>query len=103
MTDELKTRFHRAMLSIYERARDEAGYAATRFLQMVSEVGGLEAARRLITFPNPSDGFTTLWEKGRLDLSVEAHALRPEFRELFSPFELRLAESRLEQYGYRAS
>jgi hypothetical protein len=90
------------MLSIYERARDETGYVATRFLQMLSENGGLETAKRLINSPAPSDGFTTLWEKRRLDLSVEAHVMRPEFRDLFTSAELRAAEDRLRQYGYEA-
>ena len=40
---------------------------ATRFLQMVSEIGSFEAARRLLAAPAVSDGFTALWERGRLD------------------------------------
>jgi hypothetical protein len=97
----VEERFHQAMIDVYERARREAGYHAARFLGMVSEVGGVEAAHRLLKAPDPSDGFVALWEKGRLDLSVEAQVLRPEFRELFSADELARAMSRLAAVGYQ--
>jgi hypothetical protein len=87
-------------VSVYERARDEASYNATRFLQMVSGSGGLEAARQLLRSPAASEGFTALWQKNRLDLSVEAHVLKPEFQDLFADEEQSIARSRLEAYGY---
>ena len=46
--DEVERRFHRAMVGIYETAKRELGYNATRFLQMVSEQGGLVTARQLL-------------------------------------------------------
>jgi uncharacterized protein with HEPN domain len=92
--------FHRAMVGVYDEAKREAGYTATRFIQMVSDIGGLDAARRLINGP-PSDGFTALWEAGRLDLTVEALVLEPQFRPLFTRSELTAAEARLREYGYR--
>jgi hypothetical protein len=46
--DELECRFHRAMVGIYETAKRELGYNATRFLQMLSEQGGLATARQLL-------------------------------------------------------
>ena len=95
MTAEgLAREFHAAMLQIYERARDEADYNATRFLLMVHERGGLATARHLLAQP-PSDGFTSLFEKGRLDLAVESLIQRPEFRPLFSDDELRIAVERV--------
>ena len=72
--NELERLFHREMVQIYERARRETGYNATRFLQMVSSQGGLVTARSLLRAPAASDGFTALWERTRLDLSVEALA-----------------------------
>jgi hypothetical protein len=89
------------MVRIYERAKAEINYVATRFLQLVSEKGGVEAARQLITSDRPSDGFTTLWERGGLDLSVEALVLRPEFQELFTDHERTLARERLRSYDYQ--
>jgi len=94
------TRFHRAMVGIYQAARRDAGYNATYFLRMVSEQGGLAAARNLLRAVKPSEGFTALWERGRLDLTVEALVLRPDFEELFSPDELDAARDRLAEYGF---
>jgi hypothetical protein len=98
---DLERRFHRAMVDIYERAKREVGYTATRFIQMVGEKGGLETARYLLSTGPVSDGFVTLWEKGRLDLTVEAHVTSAEFRPLFTAAEIGIAEDRLQSYGMR--
>jgi hypothetical protein len=78
----------------------ELGYNATRFLQMLSEHGGLVTAKQLLWADKPSDGFTTLWDHGRLDLTVEAHVLLPEYEDLFSESDRQRARDRLEQYGW---
>src|ERR687892_419059 len=70
--NEQERAFHTAMVDVYQRAKKEAGYNATRFLQMLSELGGLETARHLLHSDAVSDGFTALWQKGRLDITVEA-------------------------------
>lgn len=82
------------------RAKTEAGYNATLFLRMLSEHGPIETARRLITATQPSDGFTRLWERKRLDLTVEAQVLRPEFETLFTTEERDACRRRLELYGF---
>lgn len=92
--------FDDAMVSIYRRAKEETGYVASYFIQMVSELGGLEAARQLIRAQAPSEGFTTLWERGRLDLSVEYHVLLPSFEHLFDRRERDIAYRRLKDYGF---
>ena len=92
--------FHRAMVGVYERARDEAGYNATRFIQMVAERGGLETARQLLHVSTVSDGFTALWEKGRLDLAMEFQVLQPQFDELFTETERAIARERLLAYRF---
>jgi hypothetical protein len=38
--EDMKEQFHQEMLSVYERAKSECNYSATRFLQMVVEQGG---------------------------------------------------------------
>lgn len=98
--EDLTAQFHRAMVGVYQRARDEANYNANYFIQMVSEKGGLATAKQLLGAAQPSHGFTALWEAGRLDLSVEAVVLRPEYSNLFSRQELRTARRRLADYGY---
>jgi hypothetical protein len=89
------------MAQIYVRAKSEAGYNATRYLQMVSEVGGLETARRLLASSGVSDGFTHLWERKRLDLSVEALTLEAKWAALFTDVERQTARDRLAEYGYK--
>jgi hypothetical protein len=96
----IEASFHSAMLNIYEEAKNQCNYNATYFLRMVSEMGGLEAAKRLLSTDAPQYGFTKLWERGRLDLSVEYLVLKREFRNLFTKDELKTARERLETYGY---
>ena len=48
MTTSLEQEFHRAMINIYERAKNEANYKATYFLRMVADHGGVETANILI-------------------------------------------------------
>lgn len=98
----LEKRFEQDMIDIYMTAKKECGYNASRFLQMLGAKGGLAAAKQLISKPGGTDGFTTLWENGRLDLSVEAHVLKHEYTELFTDEERRMCRERLEQFGYMA-
>lgn len=93
--------FDQAMFEIYRRAKEEAGYNANVFFRMISEHGGLQTARTLINANKPSDGYTALYERGRLDLTVEAMIVEnPIWHELFSPDELKRAKRRLQQYKY---
>jgi hypothetical protein len=97
---ELEARFDAAMMSIYRRALNECGYRATRFLQMLYDHRGLETARILLHASNVSDGYVALWERKRLDLTVEALILGSEWQSLFSDQELEIARKRLAEYGY---
>lgn len=67
---------------------------------MLSSDGGFHTATRLLTAPKVSEGFTKLWESGRLDLSVEALVVESEWREHFSPVLLEHAEKVLQQSKY---
>jgi len=100
MVTDLEKRFNDAMLTVYQRAKSEAGYNATRFLGMLVEMGGYGTARKLIHAESVSQGYTALWERGRLDLTVEAIILLSEWRDLFSEQEREIARGRLKQYGY---
>ena len=92
---DLENRFHTDMLRIYEDAKRECNYNATRFLVMVHERGGVGAARQLLAASTISEGFVRLWEMGRLDLTVEALVLRSEYEALFTESERAIARSRL--------
>ena len=97
---DLKHRFDAAMMRLYQEAK-KGGYNATYFLNMLHDREGLASARTLITDTTPSDGFTKLWEMGRLDLTVEHLVIcSGEYRELFSPEEIRAARRRLKEYSW---
>jgi hypothetical protein len=87
------------MVSIYETAKRELSYNATRFVQMISEQGGLTTVKQLLWSSTPSEGLTTLWECRRLDLTVEAHVLKTEFA--LHRADRDQARDRLEAYGWR--
>lgn len=100
-TSTQEKQFHRAMVNIYEEARRKYGYNATYLLQMIGEYGGLEAAKRLLAKDTISEGFGTLRLYDRLDLTVEAHVIKPEFVSLFTPEEIDIARRRLADVGYK--
>jgi hypothetical protein len=96
-----QSQFDQAMFSIYSRAKLEAGYNATLFLGMLQRQGGLVAAKQLINSSKPSDGYTALYERGRLDLTVEALVVEhSEWHDLFTEQELNRAKRRLRDYGH---
>lgn len=99
--DALMGQFDQEMLNIYQRALSEAHYSATRFLVMLHEHRGLQTARLLIHSANVSEGYTALWERKRLDLTVEAviHD-NPKWHPLFSEEELAICKKRLMEYEY---
>lgn len=97
---ELENAFHLEMISVYERAKKECRYTATRFLQMVTEHGGLATAKMLLAAPRISEGLTHLWEAKRLDISMEATIQREPWCQLFTPDELSVARKRLGDLGY---
>jgi hypothetical protein len=103
MSKDLESAFHDKMLEVYDRAKTECRYTATRFRQMVNEHGGLEAAKMLLASKHHPEGLTRLWEEGRLDISMEALILRHPWSQLFSEEELSLARKRLKDLGYTGS
>lgn len=98
---DLEFRFDAAMMDIYHRAKSEARYNATRYFQMLADHRGLETARMLLHSAAVSEEYTALWERGRLDLTVEAliHD-RSEYHPLFTEEERETARRRLEEYNY---
>lgn len=95
-----ETEFNEAMMDIYHRAKSECRYTATYFLRMLHEHHGVETARILLAEERPQEGFTRLWECGRLDLTVECLVLNERFRGLFSDRERKTARRRLREYGF---
>lgn len=106
MTDEelnvLATELERAMLDDAEQA-GTLGYNPTRFNMMVRREGGLAAAQKLLRLGPIPEGFWTLRQLGRLDLSLERLVLRPRWRPLFTDEEIEVARERLILAGYLPS
>ena len=97
----LEDEFNERMQELYQSGKAEARYSAPLFRDMLKEHGGLETARRFIHSPDYAPGFTKLWERKRLDLTVEAVILQePKWHSLFTPEELEICKARLRGYGY---
>ena len=92
--------FDRAVLELIERCRSELRYNPRYFRVMVTQYGALEAARRLLHAPAVSDGFVTLWERQRIDLTVETLVVDERFAALFTEEERAVARKRLDDFGY---
>jgi hypothetical protein len=101
MTPQEASQFDAAMFSIYKRAKQELNYNATIFLDMLYKHKGYETAVRLIRAAMPSDGYTALWEKDRLDLTVEALVIQEPWRSIFDPADIERAVKRLKDYQFK--
>lgn len=101
MKSELVIKFNSEMYTIYRRAKTEANYNATRYLHMLDAHDGLETAHILINSATVSEGYSALWERGRLDLTVEALIWdHPEYHKLFTEKEMGIVKKRLMDYKY---
>jgi hypothetical protein len=97
---DVEARFDDAMLEIFWLAGEATGYWANYFLRKVRRHAGVWSARDLLHRSGVSPGFERLRKEGRLDLSMEALVIRPEFRELFTPNEIAIASDRLAAHGF---
>ena len=97
---DLECKFERAIGGMITSILRETKYKPTLFMQMVKTHGAMDACLRLVRMSKPSDGFTTLWELGRLDLTAEAHMIAFEFEQLFADIDLESARGRLLAYGF---
>ncbi len=99
---KLESAFEQEMVNLHRAVKHEVRYDARRFLEKVTELGGVEAARQLLRADRFSDGFVAITLAGRPDLTLEALVLREPWRALFSDEELAIARSRLAECGIRA-
>jgi hypothetical protein len=100
----LEEEFDQRMQQLHLKGKQEARYSAPLFGQLLQEQGGLETARRFIHSPDYAPGFTKLWERKRLDLTVEAVIVEePKWQPLFTAEEIDICRKRLGEYGYLKS
>jgi len=77
------------------------GYKPQAFMTMrITDGGTINAVKKLIHSLKTPDGFTTLWELGRLDLSLENIIQETEWQDLFSDDDRKKAKKRLIDYKY---
>jgi hypothetical protein len=93
---ELVKKLRRAVHETYDML-ERMGHADREGLD---EFGAVSMMHRYLKSPIIAQSFTRLWEMGRLNLSLEAIALRPEFKGLFSDEERKVAQDRLDSKGY---
>jgi hypothetical protein len=98
--DDLKRELRERYISTYNECK-KFGYSPRVFLDMiVSNEDIVEVTRRLIYKEGGTTGFTTLYNKNKMDLSVERIILEPRYKELFTAEDLRAAYNRLKEYNY---
>ena len=84
-----------AKYALYDRILRDVRYPPSFLLKGVRLRDGLTYAREILDRSKTTSGFSRLLAARRPDLTIEALALSPEFRELFSADELATAESRV--------
>ena len=97
----LQNKFNEEVFESIERIKKEV-YVPTRFIKMLHQFknNAVEVAQRIAT-KNTTIGIEKLYEKGRLDLSMEALIIKPEYRELFSPQVVSTCVRKLKSLGYK--
>jgi hypothetical protein len=77
------------------------GYKPQAFMTMrIMDGGTINAVKKLIHSVKISEGFTRLWELGKLDLSLEKIIQEPEWHSLFTDDDRKKAKKRLLDYGF---
>ena len=83
------------------RALDESRKKAEALGVRIRPIADMQQAHRCLSGTRERDGFTILAQKGRLDLSLEALAVKKQFTALFTDDEANNALMRLLDAGYK--
>ena len=83
-------------IQAWQQAREQATALGVR----IRPIETMEQAHRVLSGHKESDGFSHLARLGRLDLSIEALAVKKQFTALFSDDEANNALMRLIEAGY---
>lgn len=81
-------------------ALEDARQKAEKLGVRIRPVLDMKSAHRILSGHKESDGFFQLADKGRLELSLEALAVKKQFTALFSDEEANNALTRLLDAGY---
>lgn len=99
-TEQLKKLFHQEIIDLYKQIIKSVKYKPTRLMDFINRYGGYEAAVKYISTESNVQDFAVLWEKERLDLSVEALITKEQYRPLFSEEILSFCDRKLKEYSY---
>ena len=98
--DTMESRFHRAMVAIYDHVLLERRYDANRYLHLLVAHGGVITAKDFLNSAGFGTGFGTgfegLWQRGPLEKTLEYLVLLTQFSGLFTDAE----KNRLQECGY---
>ena len=98
--EQLKRELRERYISTYNECK-KFKYFPRAFLDMVvSNDDIVEITRRLIHKEGGTSGFATLFENGKMELSVENIILESRYRELFNIEDLQAAYNQLERHEY---
>ena len=86
-------------ISAWAQAREQAAQLGVR-MRPVEDKDAMKTAHRALEGTRESDGFASLADKKRLDLSLEALAIDKRFTALFSDEEANVALARLLEAGF---
>jgi len=93
--EQLELQFEADLMVLYEEEKRRCLRSPQRFNQLLQRYGPVGTARYLLDNPQIPSGFTDLVLCGCRELSVEALALRPEYRSLFTEAQLARAHERI--------
>lgn len=91
-----ESRFQNELESLYSLVGKSTGYWANYYLRAVKEHGAVTYAKKALSKGGATqEGFQTLIDVGRPDLSMEYAVLKPEYQGLFTEEEFEIAKNRL--------
>ena len=92
---ELANKFHAALEQTNELAKKHCNHNPKRIVIMMAQYGAVETAKRLMAGNPSTSGYLVAAGCGRLDITIEATMLKPEFAPLFTEAELNEVRRRL--------
>lgn len=98
--EQLKKSFHQEMINLYKNMIKIVKYKPTRLMDYINKFGGYEAAVKYIDTESNIQDFAVLWEKERLDLSVEVLIISDTYRCLFDDDLVAYCDRKLKKYSY---
>lgn len=97
----LKNKFNAEVMESIKQIKKEI-YTPTRFIRMLYQYNNnaVEVVKTLVA-KDSTIGIEKLYQKGKLELSIEALVIKPEYKELFPIEIVNICSRKLEKLGYK--